>query len=183
VGLARDACDPFGILPRTRAIEPEHAVDAVFDPCRLVAGNPKSRTGEAIQVVGYSAGMGPGSGRAAGAGRPSTELAVAHLHRVAGGRRTRRAYSRGRGTRMADKELLDRIAAAAEDAEATADDELEWTPHREPAKSPAAVYSARIPVDRIEELRQLAADRGVQPTGVARPSGRVDRWMPRDSWM
>lgn len=39
-------------------IEPEHAVKAVFDPRRLVARDPKSRTGEAIRVVGYSAGMG-----------------------------------------------------------------------------------------------------------------------------
>jgi hypothetical protein len=39
-------------------IEPEHAVEAVFDPRRLVARDPKSRTGEAIRVVGYSPGMG-----------------------------------------------------------------------------------------------------------------------------
>jgi hypothetical protein len=38
-------------------IEPEHAIEAVFDPRRLVARDPKSRTGEAIRVVGYSAGM------------------------------------------------------------------------------------------------------------------------------
>lgn len=38
-------------------IMPEHAVEAVFDPHRLVARDPKSRTGEAIRVVGYSAGM------------------------------------------------------------------------------------------------------------------------------
>lgn len=69
---------------------------------------------------------------------------------------------------MADKELLGRIAAAVEDAEATPDEELEWTRHREPAKSPTAVYSVRIPVDRIEELRQLAADRDVQPTALIR---------------
>jgi hypothetical protein len=61
-----------------------------------------------------------------------------------------------------------RIAAAVEDAEATADEDLEWTRHREPAKSPTAVYSVRIPVDRIDELRQLAAERGVQPTGLIR---------------
>lgn len=35
-------------------IEPEHAVEAVFDPRRLVARDPKSRTGVAIRVVGYS---------------------------------------------------------------------------------------------------------------------------------
>jgi hypothetical protein len=38
-------------------VEPEHAIEAVFDPRRLVARDPKSRTGEAIRVVGYSAGM------------------------------------------------------------------------------------------------------------------------------
>lgn len=69
---------------------------------------------------------------------------------------------------MADKELLDRIAAAVEDAEMTSDEELEWTRHREPTTSPTAVYSVRIPVDRIEELRQLAAERGVQPTALIR---------------
>lgn len=69
---------------------------------------------------------------------------------------------------MADKELQDRIAAAVEDAEATSDGEVEWTRHREPAKSPTAVYSIRIPVDRIEELRQLAANREVQPTALIR---------------
>ncbi|MGH3802510.1 MAG: hypothetical protein ACRDTD_20785 [Pseudonocardiaceae bacterium] len=69
---------------------------------------------------------------------------------------------------MADKETLDRTAAAVEDAEATADEELEWTRHREPTKNPTAVYSVRIPVDRIEELRQLAAGRDVQPTALIR---------------
>lgn len=69
---------------------------------------------------------------------------------------------------MADKEILERIAAAAEDAEATPDDQLDWIRHREPAKSPTAVYSVRIPVDRIEELRQLADQRGVAPTVLIR---------------
>ncbi len=69
---------------------------------------------------------------------------------------------------MTDKELADRITAAVEDAEATSDDELDWRRHQEPAKNPTAVYSVRIPVDRIEELRQLAAERGVQPTVLSR---------------
>lgn len=69
---------------------------------------------------------------------------------------------------MADEELVNRIAAAVEDAEATSDEELGWIRHREPTKNPTAVYSVRIPVDRIEELRQLAADRGVQPTALIR---------------
>ncbi|MGH3972579.1 MAG: hypothetical protein ACRDS9_04535 [Pseudonocardiaceae bacterium] len=89
---------------------------------------------------------------------------------------------------MADRELLDRIGAAVEDAEATPDEELEWTQHREPAKSPTAVYSVRIPVQRIEELRRLAADRDCQPTALIRtwvlaqldaarsPEDYVQRW-------
>lgn len=69
---------------------------------------------------------------------------------------------------MSDKEILERIAAAVEDAEATGDEELEWRRHQEPAKNPTAVYSVRIPVDRIEELRKLAAERDVQPTALIR---------------
>lgn len=69
---------------------------------------------------------------------------------------------------MADKEILERIAAAVEDAEATPDEELDWTRHRRPAKSPTAVYSVRIPVDRIEKLRRLAAERGVASTALIR---------------
>ncbi|MCA1676676.1 MAG: hypothetical protein LC799_32395, partial [Actinobacteria bacterium] len=168
-------------------IEPEHAVKAVFDPRRLVARDPKSRTGEAIRVVGYSVGMDrvlvvllvPDGDPPSGLWHVATAWPV--------NSRTRRVYG-GKGARMADKELLDRIAAAVEDAEATSDDEMEWTRHREPAKSPAAVYSVRIPVDRIEELRQLAADRDVQPTALIRawvlaqldaarsPDDYVQRW-------
>ena len=52
--------DGWGIEePSTKAaLKVLHAVEAVFDPRRLVARDPKSRTGEAIRVVGYSAGMG-----------------------------------------------------------------------------------------------------------------------------
>lgn len=69
---------------------------------------------------------------------------------------------------MTDGELRDRIAAAARDAEAGPDVDIAWVPHREPSKSPTAVYSVRIPVDRIEELRQLAAARSVAPTALIR---------------
>jgi hypothetical protein len=69
---------------------------------------------------------------------------------------------------MADQEILERIAAAVEDAEATPDEQLDWTRHREPAKTPTAVYSVRIPVERIEELRQLAAERDIAPTALIR---------------
>jgi len=35
-----------------------HAAETVFDPRRLVARDPASRTGEAVRVVGYSPAMG-----------------------------------------------------------------------------------------------------------------------------
>ncbi len=66
-------------------IEPEHAIEAVFDPHRLVARDPKSRTGEAIRVVGYSAGMDRVLVAAAGARGASTGRVVACGHGVAGG--------------------------------------------------------------------------------------------------
>ena len=44
--------------PSALDIEPEHAVEAIFDPQRLIDRNLASRTGEAVQVVGYSPGMG-----------------------------------------------------------------------------------------------------------------------------
>lgn len=40
--------------PGALDIEPEYAVEAVFDPRRLVGRDPASRTGEAIRVVGCS---------------------------------------------------------------------------------------------------------------------------------
>lgn len=43
--------------PGAMDVEPEHAVEAVFDPRRLVVRDPASRTGEAIRVVGYSSAM------------------------------------------------------------------------------------------------------------------------------
>lgn len=43
--------------PGALDIEPEHVVEAVFDPRRLVGRDPASRTGEAIRVVGYSPSM------------------------------------------------------------------------------------------------------------------------------
>ena len=66
-----------------------------------------------------------------------------------------------------DEELLARVAEAAE-ADPDADAEVNWVRHQRPSKNPTAVYSVRIPVDRIEQLRQLAAERDVQPTALIR---------------
>ncbi len=68
---------------------------------------------------------------------------------------------------ITDEELLARVAEAAE-ADPAADADVDWVPHRRPSKNPTAVYSVRIPVDRIEELRQLAVARNVQPTALIR---------------
>jgi len=69
---------------------------------------------------------------------------------------------------MTEKNLADRLAAAVADVNEGEGDEPNWVRHRQPSKSPTAVYSVRIPVDRIEELRALAAERGVQPTALIR---------------
>jgi hypothetical protein len=62
----------------------------------------------------------------------------------------------------------DRVAEAALDAEAARDVDVEWVRHEVPPKNPSAVYSVRIPADRIEQLRRVAAERGVQPTALIR---------------
>jgi hypothetical protein len=46
---------------------------------------------------------------------------------------------------MADKELLDRVTVAVEDAEATPDRELDWTRHQVPAKSPYRTAWKAVP--------------------------------------
>jgi hypothetical protein len=69
---------------------------------------------------------------------------------------------------MTDRELTDRLTAAIADAEADPNAEPNWVRHREPSRTPTAVYSVRIPVDRIEELRALAAARGIPPTTLIR---------------
>ena len=40
--------------PGAMDLEPEAAVEAALDPDALIARDPRSRTGEAIRVVGYS---------------------------------------------------------------------------------------------------------------------------------
>jgi hypothetical protein len=69
---------------------------------------------------------------------------------------------------MTDRELTDRLAAAIADAEADQGAGPDWVRHREPSRAPTAVYSVRIPVDRIEELRALAASREIPPTTLIR---------------
>jgi uncharacterized protein YdiU (UPF0061 family) len=62
--------------------------------------------------------------------------------------------------------LRDKLAAEAVHAEATRDDELPYQRRRRTGGQ--AVYGLRLPAERIEQLRQLAAARGVEPSVLAR---------------
>lgn len=71
--------------------------------------------------------------------------------------------------------IKDMLVREAEDAEARheAEERGEVEPRpgqraRRQATDPSQVYSVRIPVDRIEQLRLLAVERGVAPTALLR---------------
>jgi hypothetical protein len=68
------------------------------------------------------------------------------------------------------KDMAELLAAEAEDAERRAENEDHGPSYRRkhPPRDPAQVYSLRIPVDQIEELRQLASDKGVTPSALMR---------------
>jgi hypothetical protein len=62
------------------------------------------------------------------------------------------------------------LAAEAEAAEQLSDEEdlgPSYAPRR-PAKDPSQVYSVRIPVGRLEQLRQRAAENGIAPSALMR---------------
>ncbi|AXB46990.1 hypothetical protein [Amycolatopsis albispora] len=68
---------------------------------------------------------------------------------------------------MPDDFPTQRLKAAARRAE----EEIEAfarRPVEEPSRGPSEVYSVRLPVERIEELRALADRRGVAPTALIR---------------
>ena len=71
--------------------------------------------------------------------------------------------------------MRDILAREAQEAESIADAEErgERAPApgqrgRRQAANPSQVYSVRIPVDRLEQLRALAAERNVAPTALLR---------------
>jgi hypothetical protein len=73
------------------------------------------------------------------------------------------------------KSLREVLDLEAEEAEARADAEergevppMPGQRGRRRSKDPAQVYAVRIPVSRLEELRLLADELGVQPTGLIR---------------
>lgn len=68
------------------------------------------------------------------------------------------------------KDIAELLAAEAEGADLHADEEDHGPSYRRkhPPRDPAQVYSLRIPVARLEQLRQLAADRNVTPSALMR---------------
>lgn len=68
-----------------------------------------------------------------------------------------------------NESIRDILAREAEEAESVAEEE-EPTGQRARAQAgdPSQVYSVRIPVDRLDQLRRLAEDRGIRPTALLR---------------
>ena len=68
------------------------------------------------------------------------------------------------------KDMAELLAAEAAEAERRAENDDHGPSYRRknPPRDPAQVYSLRIPVDQIGELRQLASDRGVTPSALMR---------------
>lgn len=64
-----------------------------------------------------------------------------------------------------NQKFTDKLAAEAEHAEATRDADL---PYRRRRSTRSSVYGLRLPDERIEQLRRLAAARGVEPSALVR---------------
>lgn len=70
-------------------------------------------------------------------------------------------------TREMNGELLAKIDADADAFEHDTDpDAVHYVRHQRPPKDP--VYSLRIPADRVRQLRELAAARGIDASALAR---------------
>lgn len=67
-----------------------------------------------------------------------------------------------------DKSIADILASEAEETEKGRDLDADYVPSRRRSKDPSQVYSVRLPVDRLEELRQLAAREHVAPSALLR---------------
>jgi len=65
-----------------------------------------------------------------------------------------------------NSELLAKIAAEADHAEATRDAALPYQRRRKTGAQ--SVYGLRLPVERIEQLQRLADARGIEPSVLAR---------------
>jgi hypothetical protein len=60
------------------------------------------------------------------------------------------------------------LAEEAEAAEEHRDDDVPLVRSRRPAKEPAQVYSLRVPVEKLEELRRLAEERHLTTSALMR---------------
>lgn len=69
---------------------------------------------------------------------------------------------------MGHQDIEKLLADVAEIEEAAADEDRQHYRSRRPAKAPSQVYSIRIPVDRLEELRQVARRHEVAPSVLMR---------------
>ncbi len=71
---------------------------------------------------------------------------------------------------MSDTDLDQTLRALAQEAELAQEDTVPPTARRKTrrAKDPSQVYSVRIPVDRLEQLRRAAATRGSAPSALIR---------------
>lgn len=67
-----------------------------------------------------------------------------------------------------DKSIDEVLAEAAEESEAGRELPANYVRSRRSARDPAQVYSLRVPVKRLEELRQLADAEGVEPSVLMR---------------
>ena len=71
---------------------------------------------------------------------------------------------------MSEPDLDQTLRTLAEEAELAREDTVPPTARRKTrqAKDPSQVYSVRIPVDRLEQLRRAAATRGSAPSALIR---------------
>lgn len=67
-----------------------------------------------------------------------------------------------------EQNVADILASEAEATEQGRDVDAYYVPDNRPPKDPAQVYSVRLPVDRLDELRQFATRQGVAPSALLR---------------
>lgn len=81
------------------------------------------------------------------------------------------------------RDVADILASEAEDTERGRDMDAAYVSNRKRSKDPSQVYSIRFPVDRLEELRQVAARHGVTPSALLRrwTIERLDQEIDHDS--
>jgi hypothetical protein len=70
--------------------------------------------------------------------------------------------------RVMVKDIGSLLAEEAEAAEEHRDDDVPLVRSRRPAKEPTQVYSLRVPVEKLEELRRLAEERHLTPSALMR---------------